>query len=76
MGDLSHDDHALSQDFAIHPKKTADALLHDYWIGAHPLQPFLHKGTFMKRFVFLSCTAPGTFLMKRAIELMHRLEQL
>jgi len=71
--DVGHGDHAMSQEFVIPPKKTADGLLRDYWIGAHPLQPFLHNGTFMERFVVLSLIPPCSSLVICATELMYRL---
>ncbi|ETS76295.1 hypothetical protein PFICI_11682 [Pestalotiopsis fici W106-1] len=44
------DSNSIMADFVVPPRKIADGLIHHYWEGAHPLQPFIHKGTFMKRY--------------------------
>lgn len=41
----------VSPDFVIPPRQTADSVLNNYWLGAHPLQPFLYPPSFMKRYV-------------------------
>jgi hypothetical protein len=46
---LIGDSHSIMADFVVPPRRIADGLVHHYWEGAHPLQPFIHKGTFMKR---------------------------
>lgn len=46
---------SMIPDFVVPPKRIADNLLNQYWRGAHPLQPFIHQGTFMIQFV--TCTS-------------------
>lgn len=40
---------SVMADFVIPPRKIADGLVCNYWESAHPLQPCILKGTFMKR---------------------------
>ncbi|KXJ88644.1 FAD dependent oxidoreductase-domain-containing protein [Microdochium bolleyi] len=40
----------LTAECVVPPRKVADSLLEYYWNGAHPLQPFIHRGIFMKRY--------------------------
>lgn len=41
----------ISSEFMIPQRVVADKLLDSYWIGAHPLQPFIHQRTFRERYV-------------------------
>lgn len=44
---------SLTPEFMIPPRPIADKLLQSYWIGAHALQPFVHRRSFMERYVRL-----------------------
>ena len=45
--------------FVSPPRHTADMLLNSYWSRAHPLVPFIHRPSFMKRFDPVSRSSPS-----------------
>jgi hypothetical protein len=49
-GQVHSQTQSLMADFVIPPRRIADDLVNHYWKGAHPLQPFIHQGTFMDRY--------------------------
>lgn len=40
---------SLASGFMVPPKPFCDQLVNSYWLGAHPLQPFIHHRSFMER---------------------------
>ncbi|RDL36234.1 uncharacterized protein BP5553_06846 [Venustampulla echinocandica] len=53
-------DEMTSPNFVVPPKRIADRYLQSYWDGAYPLQPFISRRTFMRRYDYIWSSHPST----------------